>query len=415
MGSGETSPTMVKVHRSILDRLGPRPVPTVLLDTPFGFQENANELSIRVKNYFQESLQTPITNASGIDPDNPGSSDDRFLNEQLTSNIQRAHYVFSGPGSPTYALRVWENTVVPQLLAEKLRVGGAITFASAAALTLGALTVPVYEIYKAGEDPHWRTGLDLLSEAGLNVAVIPHFNNTEGGTHDTHFCYLGERRLRALEEEMSDDAFVLGIDEHTSCSIDLDAQLATVGGIGVLTIRKQGRSITFASGETVSIAQILECAHGSGLQSTATSPAETPLETSEPAQALLLDLVHQAELAFRSAVVNSDAPRATEIILELEQTIHNWSSDAAGQDEMFRARASLRSMINEFGQIAVQGLEDPAERIAPFVNLLISLRTLARSDRRFKEADDIRDQLIAMGIELHDTPEGTSWSLGSTD
>ena len=38
MGSGETSPTMVKTHRALLDALGPQPVPAVLLDTPFGFQ-----------------------------------------------------------------------------------------------------------------------------------------------------------------------------------------------------------------------------------------------------------------------------------------------------------------------------------------------------------------------------------------
>ena len=45
MGSGETSPTMVKVHRQLLERLGPPPVPAVLLDTPFGFQENAREIA----------------------------------------------------------------------------------------------------------------------------------------------------------------------------------------------------------------------------------------------------------------------------------------------------------------------------------------------------------------------------------
>ena len=43
MGSGETSPTMSKVHRDLLDRVGPGPA--VMLDTPFGFQENADDIS----------------------------------------------------------------------------------------------------------------------------------------------------------------------------------------------------------------------------------------------------------------------------------------------------------------------------------------------------------------------------------
>ncbi len=48
---------MVKVHRQLLERLGPPPVPAVLLDTPFGFQENAREIAGRAVTYFRESLQ----------------------------------------------------------------------------------------------------------------------------------------------------------------------------------------------------------------------------------------------------------------------------------------------------------------------------------------------------------------------
>ena len=71
---------------------------------------------------------------------------------------------------------------------------------SAAALTLGSHAVPVYEIYKVGADPEWVDGLDLLARAHrIAAAVIPHYDNKEGGTHDTRFCYLGEERLRALE------------------------------------------------------------------------------------------------------------------------------------------------------------------------------------------------------------------------
>jgi len=39
MGSGETSPTMVKTHRQLIGRLSQPNA--VVLDTPYGFQENA--------------------------------------------------------------------------------------------------------------------------------------------------------------------------------------------------------------------------------------------------------------------------------------------------------------------------------------------------------------------------------------
>ena len=124
-------------------------------------------------------------------------------------------------------------------------------FASAAALTLGVATVPVYEIYKCGEDPIWLEGLNVVSAAGITAAIIPHYDNNEGGTHDTRFCYLGERRLSLMERQYADGAFVLGVDEHTACIFDLDAGTASVEGRGVVTVRAAGRSTTFPSGETV--------------------------------------------------------------------------------------------------------------------------------------------------------------------
>ncbi len=117
------------------------------------------------------------------------------------TTVRNSRYVFAGPGSPSYALRKWQGTVIPSLLAEKLVHGGCVVFASAAALTLGIATVPVYEIYKCGEDPFWLEGLDVTSVAGIRAAVIPHYDNNEGGTHDTRFCYLGERRLSDHGEE----------------------------------------------------------------------------------------------------------------------------------------------------------------------------------------------------------------------
>ena len=60
MGSGETAPTMVKPHRQVFERLATATggattaeVPAVFLDTPFGFQENADELSSKTVDYFR--------------------------------------------------------------------------------------------------------------------------------------------------------------------------------------------------------------------------------------------------------------------------------------------------------------------------------------------------------------------------
>jgi hypothetical protein len=83
---------------------------------------------------------------------------------------------------------VWEAVV------QRFEEGADVFFASAASISLGRWALPVYEIYKAGSDPFWEDGLDLLSYYGLNVAVVPHFDDQSGGeNYDSRFCYMGAR------------------------------------------------------------------------------------------------------------------------------------------------------------------------------------------------------------------------------
>ncbi|HTT91616.1 MAG TPA: hypothetical protein VMF65_18830, partial [Acidimicrobiales bacterium] len=220
MGSGETTPTMVKVHRQLFDQLGPAAGPAVLLDTPYGFQTNARDISTRAVSYFRESVRQQIEVVS------LGTAEGSVSFEAALARVSEAGWVFAGPGSPTYALRQWRPTVLPRLLSDKLLYGGCVVFASAAALTLGRWSVPVYEIYKVGADPVWADGLDLLTAVGLTVAVIPHFDNAEGGTHDTRYCYLGEERLQVMEAQLPPEGWVLGVDEHTACIFDFEAGTA---------------------------------------------------------------------------------------------------------------------------------------------------------------------------------------------
>ena len=232
MGSGETSPTMVSTHRMLVGKI-PKPVRSALLDTPYGFQENAPELATKAVEYFNTSINITL-DVAGLTEMIDGDS---LAMEKGLQLVADAQYVFAGPGSPSYALRQWSGTPLAGLLTKKLQSGGVVTFASAAALTLGRYTLPVYEIYKAGEQPRWLDGLDILSEVGIHAALIPHYNNAEGGHHDTRFCYMGERRLSMLEKELPSDVYVLGVDEHTGVVLDIDADTATVVGKGVVTVR----------------------------------------------------------------------------------------------------------------------------------------------------------------------------------
>jgi len=415
MGSGETAPTMVTTHRMLASKLE-KSARAVLLDTPYGFQENAPELATKAVEYFQTSINLELEVAGLTEI----IGADSLAVERGLQKVADADYVFAGPGSPTYALRQWSGTPLAGLLNKKLRDGGIVTFASAAALTLGRFTLPVYEIYKVGEDPRWLDGLNILGNIGINVALIPHYNNAEGGHHDTRFCYMGERRLSMLERELPADVYVLGVDEHTGMVIDLDAETVTVVGKGVVTIRVRGESTQITSGETFSVDRLRDPASATtrDTKQSTTSQAKTSAKSvstattaSEVFDNNLREATDRLNQVFSAALANSNADGAARAALDLDDAIAGWSGDTLQSDATDHARAVLRSMITRLAGAATGGLRDPRDVLGPFVQVLLDLRAQVRSDKRFDLSDIIRDRLAELKIEVRDTPEGAQWGF----
>lgn len=416
MGSGETAPTMKAPHRRVFERLAEATggdVDAVLLDTPFGFQENVDVLAAKTVDYFKDTIGRHVEIA-GLPRTDHG---DVVAIESATAKIRRADWVFAGPGSPTFALRQWKDTAIPGAIADKLRAGGAVVFSSAAALTLGRKTIPVYEIYKSGFDPYWADGLDLLTAVGLPVVVIPHYDNQEGGNHDTTKCYLGERRLLMLEPELDDDVFILGIDEHTGVIIDLDAQIAEVVGKGGITLRKDARSTRIEAGEVVPLARLQNGPVGSVDFATPArlDPGDTSSDQADrSADASIPSLASDAtrfETAFEYALGSRDADGAVAAILGLDSAIVSWSRDTLQGDDLDRARAALRSMIVRLGAAASDGVRDARDVLGPVVEAALAARVTARTEKAYVVSDAIRDNLAAAGIEVRDTEAGVDWLI----
>jgi cysteinyl-tRNA synthetase len=76
----------------------------------------------------------------------------------------------------------------------------------------------------------------------------------------------------------------------------------------------------------------------------------------------------------------------------------------------------LKQTMNSF-IFEVLGIEDSAEvstdsnKLSGTVELLIKLRQEARANKNFALSDQIRDELAAMGIQLQDGKEGTSFTV----
>ncbi|HEX5829022.1 MAG TPA: hypothetical protein VFY23_15965 [Candidatus Limnocylindrales bacterium] len=414
MGSGETAPTMAKVHRALFDQFGRGTVPGAIVDTPYGFQENADDLSARTLEFFAGSVGNPVEVASyrsaAVDP---------ITASTAVARIRGARYVMAGPGSPSYALRQWAGSPIPDALAEKLSGGGVLTMASAAALTLGVVTIPVYEIYKVGEDPRWLDGLDLLGAAtGLRAAVIPHYDNQEGGNHDTRFCYMGQRRLQVLEAARPEGSFILGVDSHTALILDLERGTASVAGLGGVSVRVDGRSTRFTAGAEMTIAAIGEAARAMAEGASLDAVRDAAVASADGADGFaasrptppLRDAMHDLEGTFVASLEHGQVRDAVAALLDLDAAISGRVRAGEDSPDLDSASAMFRSLIVRLGERAAAG-GGSSEALDGLVGALLEVRDLARANRDWATADLIRDRLTAAGIEVRDGAGGSTWVL----
>jgi hypothetical protein len=433
IGSGETSPTMVTVHRDLVSRLGLASPQAIVLATPYAFQENAADVSARTQRYFADSVGLPVRVAAGTSPDaDPGMAPplippDEEDEARQAAGIRAADWVFAGPGSPSYALAHWRAGPVAAGLRDRVLAGAGLTvLASAAAATAGRFTLPVYEIYKAGGAPRWLDGLDLLGPLGMTVALIPHYDNAEGGRYDTRHCYLGERRLAVMERQLGGGAAVLGVDEHTAVLIDLRTSDVEIRGRGGVTVRRSGDGVILPAGTRLSIAELRDLVQGIRR---ATGGREAPRGGGRPEPAArddaaagggeapalpLPEIMAAADRRFEAAAGARDADAMVGVILELETAIGQWEADMDEDQGTEQARALLRSLVGRLGRAAQDGLTDPVDRLRPAVEPLLELRATLRAAGSFTGADVIREALTAAGLDVSDTPEGTRWQPTGT-
>jgi hypothetical protein len=254
-GSGEAAPVARRAHAAALDRITP-PVRACVLETPAGFEPNSPRVAGRLAEFLRHRFQFEPHIVAARRRGTPNSPDEPNVVEPLLS----ANYIMLGPGSPTYAARQLTDSLAWQVVLARHRLGAALVLASAAAIATSAYVLPVYEIYKVGQDLHWQPGLDLLGAFGRRVAVVPHWNNREGGEElDTSHSYMGNDRFDRLLAMLPTDVDVLGVDEHTAVFLDFRAANALVLGRGGMTWLSGGHSSHFEAGSTVSFQTLGLC------------------------------------------------------------------------------------------------------------------------------------------------------------
>ena len=106
------------------------------------------------------------------------------------------------------------------------------------------------------------------------------------------------------------------------------------------------------------------------------------------------------------AVKNFDAKEIVEKINALDV------NRRALQVELDSCLAEQKKKAAQIGGLMKEGKKEEAEAVAsadPEIDALVAARTEAKKAKNFAEADRIRDELKAMGIEIIDTPQGAKW------
>ena len=317
LGSGETSLAGGRIFESLAHDIR-EPLRIALMETPAGFELNSTQVVGRVGDFMKTRLQNykPVVEMIPARKKNSAHSPD---DPEIIKPLLYANMIFLGPGSPTYAIRQLKGTLAWDVIRARHRLGATLVFASAATISVGAHALPVYEIYKVGQDVHVVGGLNLFADFGLHVSFIPHWNNAEGGVDlDTSRCFIGMDRFVEWCGLVPSDNETIGLDEHTGLIIDFESGLCEVSGVSSVSLVRECNPEMYASGSKFPLSELGEYR------------IPDPIEKDIPP--------HVWDLCVNAPPLEDDRP-SDEVLALLEQRVHarankNWAESDNLRDKI---------------------------------------------------------------------------------
>jgi cysteinyl-tRNA synthetase len=134
--------------------------------------------------------------------------------------------------------------------------------------------------------------------------------------------------------------------------------------------------------------------------------------TEGPAVDALARQVDAARAAFEAAMDNDfNTAGGLAAIFDLVRAINAARDAGVGGDPFKRAQETFRGLTDVLG-LRLEAPKGEGQSIAPFVELLLSVRQDLRKAKMWALSDKIRDELKALGVLVEDSPQGSTWRLG---
>jgi cysteinyl-tRNA synthetase len=189
-------------------------------------------------------------------------------------------------------------------------------------------------------------------------------------------------------------------------------------------LQVEGQKMSKSLGNFVTISDVLkdwpgEVVRFNMLRTHYRQPIDWTLRALRESQGILRDLAVQYQFAGNDARPKTSDELARDTLRALLEDLNTPLAIARMQREAHRADSATWRLFAgvlgiDFGRFSaapdLPGLLDAAKRDA--VEFLVSTRLEARKSRDWKKSDEIRDELLSMGIQIMDNKDGTtSWEV----
>ena len=115
-----------------------------------------------------------------------------------------------------------------------------------------------------------------------------------------------------------------------------------------------------------------------------------------------------AESAFTAMLAEAKGHRmSVEDVMDMLRSVI--AEDTEVNEKLTLDKALCDNVSSEKDALLKKQAEEEAANADPEIDALVAQRTAAKKAKNFAEADRIRDELKARGIEIIDTPQGTKW------
>jgi cysteinyl-tRNA synthetase len=246
-------------------------------------------------------------------------------------------------------------------------------------------------------------GEQIDIHGGGNDLIFPHHENEIAQTE----CYTGKPfarywlhngMLQLKGEKMSKSlGNLIGIDEFLA-DHDADVLRLVIAGSGY-------RKPLVFSNEVVADGE-----RGLERLRTALRPAFGQLADG-PAIDALSEGVAQARTAFEAAMDDDfNTAGALAAIYDLVRAINTARDAGVGGQPFADAQATFKALTDVLG-LRWDAVRVEGQSVAPFVELLLSIRQDLRRAKQWALADKIRDELKDLGVTVEDTAQGSTWRM----